>query len=252
VWAATQFIKDAVSAKSPVPVVCIPPVVRLSDTRRFSKRELGLPEDRYLFLAMFDSQSMLPRKNPLGVLRAFKQAFPNDTSVALVMKFNNPDSEQSGLQRMREEAAGQENVFVLDRVMDRDKVDSLIKLSDCFVSLHRSEGFGLGPAEAMSVGKPAIMTNWSGNTDYMTPDNCISIDYELVKLGEDFGPYKAHQYWAEPDLEQASYWMKRIATEVELASRIGRQAQETIDSRYSPEAVGRKIKERLESIRRNG
>ena len=252
VWAASRFIRDAVSLKSPAPVVRIPPVVRLSNTRHFSKSQLGLPERRYLFLAMFDTKSVLQRKNPLGVLRAFKKAFlGNDPSVGLIMKFNNPDYRQPMMQALREEMAGRENVFVLDRVMDRDEVNSLIRLSDCFVSLHRSEGFGLGPAEAMGLGKPAIITNWSGNTDYMTPDNSIGIDYELVKLGEDYGPYKAHQYWAEPDLEQATYWMKTIVQDPELAMRIGRRAQETINTEFSPEAVGRIIKERLEHIRGN-
>lgn len=80
---------------------------------------------------------------------------------------------------------------------------------DCVVSLHRSEGFGLVPAEAMNFGKPVIMTNWSGNKDYMSRDNSIGIDYQLVRLAKDYGPYKAGQYWAEPDVEQAAYWMKK-------------------------------------------
>lgn len=253
VWAASRFIRDAVSRKSPAPVVLIPPVVRLSETRHFSKSQLGLPEGCYLFLAMFDTSSVLERKNPLGVLRAFKKAFQsNDQSVGLIMKFNNPNQRQPMMQAVREEMAGVQNVFLLDRIMDRDEVNSLIRVSDCFVSLHRSEGFGLGPAEAMSLGKPAIITNWSGNTDYMTPDNSIGIDYELVKLDQDYGPYKAHQYWAEPDLEQATYWMKTIAQDAELAKRIGRRAQETMKSEFSPEAVGGIIQQRLEHIRRNG
>ncbi|MFN2513705.1 MAG: glycosyltransferase [Pyrinomonadaceae bacterium] len=252
VWAASRFIRDAVSPKSPVPVVRIPPVVRLSYFTHFSKSQLGLPEHRFLFLAMFDTKSVLQRKNPLGILRSFKNAFlPNDPSVGLIMKFNNPDYQEPMLQALQEEMKGRENVFVIDRVMNRDEVNSLISVSDCFVSLHRSEGFGLGPAEAMSLGKPSIITNWSGNTDYMTRDNSIGIDYELVKLGQDYGPYKADQYWAEPDLEQATYWMKTIVQDAELAKRIGRRGQETINSEFSPEAVGRKIQERLEQIRRN-
>ncbi len=250
IWAASRFVRDAISRKSPVPVVRIPPVVGLSQGRHFSKSELGLPERRYLFLAMFDTNSVLERKNPLGALAAFKKAFSNnDANVALVLKFLNPDYAQPLFQTLQEEIAGQENVFVLDRVMDRDEVGSLIRVSDCFVSLHRSEGFGLGPAEAMSLGKPSIITNWSGNTDYMTPDNSIAIDYELIKLGQDYGPYKSYQRWADPDIEQAAYWMKRIAEDGELAKRIGSRAQETIDSEFSPAAVGRIIKERLEHIR---
>ena len=44
-------------------------------------------------------------------------------------------------------------------------------LSDCYVSLHRSEGFGLTIAEAMALGKPAIATAYSGNLEFMTAEN---------------------------------------------------------------------------------
>jgi len=251
VWAATNFIKDAISRKAPVPVVRVPPVVQLSQTAKKSSRaQLGLRENRFLFLAMFDTKSVLERKNPLGVLRAFKSAFAgNDANVGLVLKFSNLDYEQPVLRELREELAGCKNVFVIDRLLTRDELTSLIAECDCFVSLHRSEGFGLGPAEAMSLGKPAIVTNWSGNTDYMTADNCIPIDYELVQLGRDYGPYKAHQHWAEPDLEQAAHWMKRIVAEPELAREIGLRGQQTILSEFSPEAVGKIVQARLDEIR---
>jgi glycosyltransferase involved in cell wall biosynthesis len=250
VWAATNFIRDAMSRKAPVPVVRVPPVVQLSHGLRSSKSDLGLPENRFLFLAMFDTKSVLERKNPLGVLRAFKSAFArDDASVGLVLKFNNPDYDQPVLRELREELAGCKNVFLIDRLLTRDELTSLIDECDCFVSLHRSEGFGLGPAEAMSLGKPAIVTNWSGNTDYMTADNCIAIDYELVQLGRDYGPYKAHQRWAEPDVEQAAHWMKRIVAEPELARQIGLRGQQTIQSEFSPQAVGKIVRARLQEIR---
>lgn len=252
VWAASQFISDAVSRKTSRPVVRIPPVVQLSHGPRgdLSRAQLGLPENRYLFLAMFDTNSVLQRKNPLGVLRAFKRAFAgSDANVELVMKFNNPDYREPLLQSVCEEMADMKNVIVIDRIMDRDEVTSLIKACDCFVSLHRSEGFGLGPAEAMSLAKPAIITNWSGNVDYMTADNSIAIDYELVKLGQDYGPYKAYQSWAEPDLEQAAHWMKKLFSDPALGLRLGQAAQQTIASLYSAEVVGTQIRDRIEQIR---
>jgi len=238
------------SSKAPVPVVRVPPVVQLTEGLKFSRQQLGLPEQRFLFLAMFDTKSVLERKNPLGVLRAFKSAFArDDASVGLILKFNNPDYEQPVLRELREELAGCENVFLIDRLLTRDELTSLIAECDGFVSLHRSEGFGLGPSEAMSLGKPAIITNWSGNTDYMTADNCIPIGYELVQLGRDYGPYKAHQRWAEPDLDQAAHWMKRIVAEPDLARRIGLGGQQTIHSHFSPQAVGRIVQARLQEIR---
>jgi glycosyltransferase involved in cell wall biosynthesis len=184
-------------------------------------------------------------------VRAFKKAFPNDVErVGLILKFNNPDYEQPEMRAVREEIRGLENVLVIDRLLTRDELTSLIDACDCFVSLHRSEGFGLGPAEAMSLGKAAIITNWSGNTDYMTADNCIAIDYQLVQLERDYGPYKAHQHWAEPDLGHTAHWMKRLVAEPELAKTIGLRGQETINTHFSPRAVGKIIQDRLQEIRK--
>ena len=101
----------------------------------------------------------------------------------------------------------------------------------------------------MSLAKTAIITNWSGNVDYMTPDNSIAIDYELVKLGQDYGPYKAHQSWAEPDLEQAAHWMKKLASDPDLGLRLGHAAKQTIAAMFSAEVVGTHIRARLEQIR---
>lgn len=250
VWGASRFICEAVSRKTSAPVVYMPPVVALAESAGLSRTQLGLPPDRYLFLAMFDTNSVLQRKNPLGVLRAFKTAFPTtDQSVALVMKFNNPDYRQPLLQSVREEIEGRDDILIIDRIMPRNEITSLVEDCDCFVSLHRAEGFGLGPAEAMSLGKPAIVTNWSGSVDYMTADNSIAIDYELVKLGQDYGPYKAHQTWAEPDVEQAAYSMKKLAADPDLGRRLGHHGQQTIKTQFSPEVVGALIRDRLDQIR---
>jgi len=253
-WAGSRFIQEAVAAKSPVPVIHIPPVVHLNPVRHFSREDLGLPERRFLFLTMADTFSVLERKNPIGAVRAFKKAFSGkDANVGLVIKLNNPDHLTSpSWQSICDEISDCENVCLLRRVLTGDEVTSLISQSDCYVSLHRSEGFGLVPAEAMSLSKPAILTNWSGNTDYMTEDNSIGIGYELVKVGKDYGNYAHDQYWAEPDIEEAAYWMKRIYQEPELARSIGLRGKETICSEYSPAAIGKLILKRLEEIRRHG
>ena len=103
----------------------------------------------------------------------------------------------------------------------------------------------------MGLGKPVILTSWSGNTDYMTPDNSLGVGYELVSLGRDYGPYKAHQVWAEPDVSEAAHWMRKLLDETSLAETVGQRARATILSQFSPTAVGTLLSKRLDYIRRN-
>jgi glycosyltransferase involved in cell wall biosynthesis len=266
VWAASRFIQEAISLKSPVPVFRIPPVVRVKDGNELPRRHFNLPERQFLFLVTCDTASVWERKNPEGAVAAFKKAFaPNDKSVGLVLKISGPPAASSGFGRLmqslgredsrhhldslKEQIQGYDNILLIDRLLTSEEIGSLLKVTDCYVSMHRSEGFGLVPAEAMSLGKPVIMTRWSGNTDYMTDDNSVGINYQLLKLGQDYGLYRADQQWAEPDIDQCAHWMRKLAGDRAVAAAIGRRGQQTIQTNFSPEAVGRMIKERLASIR---
>ncbi len=253
VWTASRFVQDSLSMKSPVPVWRVPMAIRLGPADKFSRASFSLPQRQFLFLSMSDTHSTLERKNPLGAVHAFKQAFSgNNRRVGLVLKISNADSpfvDSEAMAQIREEIKDYRNIYLLDREMTRAEIDSLLAVCDCFVSLHRSEGFGLGPAEAMSLGKPVILTNWSGNTDYMTLDNSIGIDYQLIPVGKVYGHYQPDQIWADPDLEQAAYWMKHVAQDDQLAARMGLLGQETIREKFSPEIVGKLIERRLHYLR---
>jgi len=140
---------------------------------------------------------------------------------------------------------------VLDQHFDRSQIDSLINCSDCYVSLHHAEGFGLGPAEAMAMGKVALLTDWSGNTEYMTSDNCVPIRYTLKTLGKDHGPYEAHQHWAVADIQHAAAEMRDLAGNPARVSALGERASATIVETLSAQAIGERMRQRLQSIERN-
>lgn len=251
IWVPSRFVQESVARHARIPVTLVPHVIKVDLKRGFSRAHFGLPADRFLFLAMADTRSSLERKNPLGVIRAFKQAFGgNDERVGLAMKFNNPDFGEVTLRRVAEEAEGCSNIFFLQRVMSRDEVNGLVAAADCFVSLHRAEGFGLGPAEAMYLGKPAIITNWSGNTDYMAPDACAPVSYKLVDVGGAYGPDQAGQHWADPDVEDAAAWMQKLLEQPDLAQRMGLRGQAIIRSRFSASHVGQIVSGRLHQISR--
>ena len=249
IWVPSSFVQDAVAMKSPVPVVRIPHAVEISVDQQLTRASFGLPAEPFLFLVMFDTFSRQERKNPYGAMQAFRDAFvADDLSVRLVIKVNNatPDA----LQAIRDRAGSHQNILLLDQVYTRAQVNAIIANCDCYVSLHRSEGFGFGPAEAMALGKAVMATNWSGNIDYMRPDNCVGINYRLVTIEQDYGPYKKGQVWAEPDLQQAAQAMRLLAGDREMTQQLGNRGKETIEAEFSPAAVGAMMRKRLAAIRK--
>ncbi|MGJ8688521.1 MAG: glycosyltransferase [Gammaproteobacteria bacterium] len=248
IWVPSSFVQDAVAMRSPIPVVRIPHAVEVKVDSSLKRQDFGLPEEAFLFLAMFDTYSMPARKNPFGAIDAFKRAFAkDDLSSRLVLKVNNPTPDS--ISTIKEAIGEHRNILVLDKVYSRQEVNALISNTDCFVSLHRSEGFGFGPAEAMALGKAVLATNWSGNTDYMRPNNCMPIDYELITIQEDFGPYKKGQVWAEPDVKQAAEAMQSLAKDPALSVALGSKARSTIEAEFSPRVVGEMMRKRLQAIR---
>ena len=148
------------------------------------RASLNIPENHFVFLFAFDLHSQVHRKNPVAVFRAFQNAFRETDKATLVIKTTGGDIHSADLEVLRKTIRGP-NVIVFDELMTRARAYGLIKMSDCFVSLHRSEGFGLGLAEAMLLGKPVIATGYSGNLDFMNRDNSLLVDYERVEIKED-------------------------------------------------------------------
>lgn len=249
IWAATQFIFDTVSARAPVPVVKIPPCIYPVYNQQLKRLDYKLPADRFLFLCAYDVLSIQARKNPIGAVDAFKRAFPkDDSSVGLVIKINNATENPREIRRLRSYLNECSNCYMIEDIFDKPRFNSLLNVVDAYVSLHRSEGFGLIPAEAMSFGKPVIMTRWSGNLDFMTPSNSCGVDYKLTPVSEQFGPYMPGQFWAEPDIDHAAFYMQRLVSDRQYYVEISKQAQKTIQDDFSPNRIGQIIKQRLMSI----
>ena len=248
VWVPSNYVLESVSRKSPVPVVRMPHCIHFEVSRRPERARFGLPDHKFLFLMMYDTHSLQARKNPQGAISAFRRAFPQPTEVALVVKVNNPASFPAEVATLKESLNGVAGVVMLDRILDRQEVYELEAACDCYVSLHRAEGFGLGLAESMFLGKPVIGTNWSANQDFMSAENSCPVHYRLAPLETDHGPYQKGQIWAEPDLDHAAYYMKRIVEDSAWRQRLRAQGQQTIRTRFSPAAVGSLYRSRLGAI----
>lgn len=246
IWVPSLFVLETVSAKSPVPVVRIPHSIAIDVDSTVERGKFGLPKDKFLFLTMYDMHSAQGRKNPHAVVSAFRRAFRDRNDVALVIKVQNTSSYPDEFRQLRTEIGDSASLFVIDQTLTRNEVYELEMLCDCFVSLHRSEGFGLGLAECMYLGKPVIGTNWSGNVDFMNVRNSCPVDYEIITLDRDFGLYyKKGNRWADPDIEHAAWYMVKLVEDVPWRQLIAMKGMETIRNRFSPTQVGTLIRNRL-------
>jgi glycosyltransferase involved in cell wall biosynthesis len=250
IWAPTVFVQESLSRKAPVPVVRMPHAVRFSIRPGLRRSDRQLPEGMFLFLTMYDTHSVQMRKNPRAVITAFQKAFPNSAEVGLVVKINNPTSYPEEVRQLRASLKAIRGIHVIDHIMSRQEVYELEALCDGYVSLHRSEGFGLGLAESMYLGKPVIGTNWSGNVDFMRVDNSCPVHFNLIPLDRDYGPYGKGQVWADPDLDQAAWYMRRLVEDAGWRKFLAARGQQTIRTQFSPEVVGAMYRQRLAVIGR--
>lgn len=247
VWTATEFIARGLRERLTLPVRTLFPGVRMTPFEVRGRSDFGLDEERYTFLFTFHMVSVMERKNPLGLIRAFKAAFGKDDKVSLVLKTSFGDRHPAELQKLRDAAVGAD-IKIIDQVFSPDEVLSLMHACDAYVSLHRSEGLGLTMAEAMLMGKPVIATNFSGNVDFMDDSNSLLVPYELVKLGKPIPPYDADLEWADPSVEHAARLMRRLYDDQAWGRDLGARAKASAEANLSLEAAGRRIKARLEEI----
>jgi glycosyltransferase involved in cell wall biosynthesis len=248
VWAPTAHVADALAPVSPVPVVTMPIPVEVSALVPRTRAELGVPED-FFFLFSFDYLSVFERKNPLAAVEAFSRAFAPGEGPSLVLKCINAEHDPANHERMLAAAREHPDIHVLDRYLTPSDKDTLMATCDCYVSLHRSEGFGLTMAEAMYLGKPVIATGYSGNLDFMTSENGLLVDYRLVPIGPGVPPYPADGEWADPDLGHAASLMRLVFDDPSAAAALGVRAAEDIRRTHSPAATGERMNDRLEHLR---
>jgi glycosyltransferase involved in cell wall biosynthesis len=247
IWSPTRFVAEAMRARMSRPVYHMLPGVEIGPVEKVTRTSLNIPENHFVFLFMFDLHSQLHRKNPGAVFRAFRAAFRDDDRATLVIKTSGGDIHSTDMELLRETIRGR-NVILLDQLMTRAQAYGLIDMCDCFVSLHRSEGFGLGMAEAMLMAKPVIATGYSGNLDFMNRDNSFLVDYERVEIKEDRPIYTRGNFWAEPSIEQAAGYMREVYEHRDEARARAQRSQAETQSLLSLEAAGKRMRARLEQI----
>lgn len=245
VWALSEFARKAIAEISPKPVHAFPlPVVPPSPSNVLGRADLGVPPG-YVFLFCFDLMSIMDRKNPLGLIEAFRRAFHPGEGPTLVIKVINGLLRVADLERLRLAAADRPDVIVFDRYLDPTENASLMASCDCYVSLHRSEGFGLTIAEAMALGKPVIATGYSANVEFMSPDTSYLVPWTPGRIPAGNDPYPPGARWAEPDLEAAAAFMREVFEHPEAAKEMGGRARQRVLAEHGLDARAEIMRERI-------
>jgi len=246
IWTGTRFLTSLYQTSTNKPVVTMGQVVSSRVVPTLEPAQFGFSEGTYLFLCSFDAGSVVERKNPLGTIIAFQNAFPRGSErVGLIIKTRNLDHLTTERDKVHWASAvalirNDSRIRVVQYTMTDDELTGLYRMCGCFVSLHRSEGFGFGPAEALAQGRPAIATNYSGVCDFCTPETAKLVDYKMVRVQPDEFPFLDPDriyHWADPDLHMASEHMRMLAEDREHGEKLGRAARDFMIREYSAEAV---------------
>lgn len=242
IWAPSRYVQETFRASTRRPVTWVPQPVRIPDL----PNERTYPVGPFTILTYLDFDSYSARKNPEGVVAAFQLAFPADRKdVKLVIKARG--GEDRGCRAsLVEMAAVDRRIEIIDATLDREAMDRLILDCDAFISLHRSEGFGFGPAEALAAAKPVVSTDYSGTTDFINAETGYPVAYRLLPVGEDTYVEWRDHVWAEPDIEDAARRLLEIEGDRKAARVKGVRGRQLLIEKFSPEAVGQQVREMLE------
>lgn len=253
VWAATDFVRDAIAERATIPVRTVtPPLPQRSvgDPPEVPVR-LNIPLDRAWFFFAFDYLSTVERKNPLGLVDAFTRAFPHrdDHGPVLVIKTLNAGLRMGEAERVRLAVAGRQDVILIDEYLEPDELTALMARCTAYVSLHRAEGLGLTIAQAMAWGRPVVVTAYSGNMQFTNDRNAFLVPCTMTAIPPDADPYPAGTPWADPDLDQAAAILRRIVDDPGSATAVGRRAEEDMRGLHSPEVAAQRVREALRAAR---
>lgn len=239
-WVLSRFTAGAVEPLLPGRVAVVPPPLAAAPPApsALGRADFGLPDEAVVVLVSFNLASSFERKNPLGAIAAFRAAFGDRPDRLLVLKIGNPADWPDDFTALERAIRGASNVRLETRTFPAADSYALTAAADIVLSLHRSEGFGLVPAEAMLLGKPVIATGWSGNMDFMTNEDSVLVGFRLVPAVDPRAVFEAPDaVWAEPDLDEAAAALRRLAGDPAERARLGARARDAAAARLGAEPV---------------
>lgn len=252
IWTLSDFCTIAIGKKSTVPIITVPLFADPKKTILKDGRErFKINNNIFLFMFAYDCTSYVSRKNPQAVVKAFLKAFsPDDQNVGLVLKLNYSNKHKRHVKELRRTLSSYPNVCFIEKYLSDIEKRTLIQISDAVISLHRSEGFGLLPLEAMSLGTPVISTAWSGNMQYMTHMNTALVGYDLIPVN---GKYVGSKHgdglvWANPNIDEAVTHMRRMISDKVWREKLIAEGKYTANKYFNPESISRIVHDRLKFL----
>jgi glycosyltransferase involved in cell wall biosynthesis len=243
VWTPSEFVARAVRERTGKPVRVMPHPVPLPAPSRFGRAHFELPAEQPLLLTAFDLNSYIERKNPMAAVNAYYDAFPNRRadSPHLVIKMHGRLTRGDRVEALCRRIEGDPRIHLIDRVLSREELSGLQQSADAFISLHRSEGFGLNIAECMAAGKLVVTTNYGGNVDFCTPDNSLPVAFSMRKVGPGEYLHAEDQWWAEPHHDEAVAALRTAFAGGPALAGLRERAVASMAQGHSLAAIGERI-----------
>jgi glycosyltransferase involved in cell wall biosynthesis len=246
VWASSTFLEDMYKKSTDKPVKVMPLAVSVERMKPYPRKHYGLPENKFLYLYIFDFNSSIARKNPLAAVKAFKSAFKSsDKTVGLVLKTMNTDPNNVLWKSFVNECQTDKRIQLITETLDRTEVLGLINICDAYLSLHRAEGYGRTLAEAMLLGKPVIATNYSGNVDFMRYGS-FPVDFQLIAVEENdyqWVDLNDECFWADAQSQHAAKQI--ICAKNSLTKDFVKKIKESAIMIFDPKIIAKELKTAL-------
>lgn len=237
VWTPSRFTAAALDAILPgrVRIVPYPLAVRPPEPAALGRAAFGLPPAAFVTLCVFSLASSFARKNPLAAIAAHRAAFGERPDRVLVIKLTDPDHFPADYARLQAACAGIANICIEPRTLPRGELHALMAASDVVLALHRSEGFGLVPAEAMLLGRAVVATDWSASTEFLDGTVGVPVPARLVPIEDARRVYTVPgAVWAAPDVAAAAAALTRLAADPAWRAELGARAQAAALVRFGP------------------
>jgi glycosyltransferase involved in cell wall biosynthesis len=248
IWACSEFTASFIRAGTGASVISVPPPLTIATASPSEAPGPALPAGPRV-LVIFDYLSTIQRKNPVGAIEAYRQAFAPGDGAQLIVKSVNGVHRAEAREQVERAAGGRRDIVLMDGTISGAALDALVATCDCLLSVHRSEGFGLSLADAMAAAKPVVATAYGGNTEFMSSSNSYLVPYEITSVGDGCEHYPPEAHWAEPDISNAAAALREIAGDTDAARERGLLARADVRELLAPQRIGWLMAERFAVLR---